>query len=100
MAYAAVQDDVPPIAWALVAVNLFWVIAYDTEYAMVGRDDDVRIGIRTSASRSAASTSPPWRCGYAVYLAGMAWAGPLAADGAVYYGALAVALVIAIPSQR
>ena len=49
MAFAAVQDRVPPLAWALLAGNLFWVLAYDTEYAMVDRDDDLRIGIRTSA---------------------------------------------------
>jgi 4-hydroxybenzoate polyprenyltransferase len=49
MAYAAVQDRVPAFAWLLLALNLFWVVAYDTEYAMVDRDDDVKIGIRTSA---------------------------------------------------
>jgi 4-hydroxybenzoate polyprenyltransferase len=45
----ALADAVPPVAWALLLSNLFWVLAYDTEYAMVDRDDDVRIGIRTSA---------------------------------------------------
>jgi 4-hydroxybenzoate polyprenyltransferase len=49
MAFAAVQGNVPPLAWLLVAGNLFWVLAYDTEYAMVDRDDDLKIGIRTSA---------------------------------------------------
>jgi 4-hydroxybenzoate polyprenyltransferase len=49
MAFAAVQGQVPPLAWALLVGNLFWVLAYDTEYAMVDRDDDLRIGIKTSA---------------------------------------------------
>ncbi len=49
MAFAAVQSRVPLLAWALLAGNLFWVLAYDTEYAMVDRDDDLRIGIQTSA---------------------------------------------------
>ena len=60
MAFAAVQgagpaslsamaDSVPPVAWLLLLGNLFWVLAYDTEYAMVDRDDDLRIGIKTSA---------------------------------------------------
>ena len=49
MAFAAVQGQVPPLAWGLLLGNLFWVLAYDTEYAMVDRDDDLRIGIRTSA---------------------------------------------------
>jgi 4-hydroxybenzoate polyprenyltransferase len=59
MAFAAVQgqgllwtqawDAVPPMAWTLLFSNLFWVLAYDTEYAMVDRDDDLRIGMKTSA---------------------------------------------------
>ena len=49
MAFAAVQSRVPAIAWILLLGNLFWVIAYDTEYAMVDRDDDLKIGMKTSA---------------------------------------------------
>ncbi|QRR33716.1 4-hydroxybenzoate octaprenyltransferase [Hydrogenophaga sp. YM1] len=49
MAFAAVQGAVPPLAWVLLLGNLFWVLAYDTEYAMVDRDDDLRIGMKTSA---------------------------------------------------
>ena len=49
MAFAAVQSRVPMLAWVLLLGNLFWVIAYDTEYAMVDRDDDLKIGMKTSA---------------------------------------------------
>jgi 4-hydroxybenzoate polyprenyltransferase len=49
MAFAAVQNTVPPEAWLLLLGNIFWAIAYDTEYAMVDRDDDLKIGIKTSA---------------------------------------------------
>jgi 4-hydroxybenzoate polyprenyltransferase len=49
MAFAAVQDAIPVAAWLLLVANVFWAIAYDTEYAMVDRDDDLKIGIRTSA---------------------------------------------------
>jgi 4-hydroxybenzoate polyprenyltransferase len=49
MAFASVTGEVPRIAWALLLGNLFWVLAYDTEYAMVDRDDDLRIGMKTSA---------------------------------------------------
>ena len=49
MAFAAVQGAVPTLAWVLLLGNLFWVLAYDTEYAMVDRDDDLRIGMKTSA---------------------------------------------------
>lgn len=49
MAFAAIQDQVPVVAWYLMLANIFWAIAYDTEYAMVDRDDDVKIGIHSSA---------------------------------------------------
>ena len=49
MAFAAVQDQVPVLAWVLLLSNVFWSVAYDTEYAMVDRDDDLKIGIKTSA---------------------------------------------------
>jgi 4-hydroxybenzoate polyprenyltransferase len=49
MAYAAVQSQLPGECWALFAANLFYAFAYDTEYAMVDRDDDARLGLRTAA---------------------------------------------------
>ena len=49
MAFAAVQGEVPAIGWWLFLANNFWVVAYDTEYAMVDRDDDLRVGIKSSA---------------------------------------------------
>ena len=49
MAFAAHNEAVPPLAWAMLAANVFWSLAYDTEYAMVDRDDDIKIGIRSSA---------------------------------------------------
>ncbi len=49
MAFAAVQNAIPASAWILLGANILWAIAYDTEYAMVDRDDDLKIGIKTSA---------------------------------------------------
>lgn len=49
MAFAATQGTVPATAWWLLVANIFWAVAYDTEYAMVDRDDDLKIGIKTSA---------------------------------------------------
>ncbi|HWS74521.1 MAG TPA: 4-hydroxybenzoate octaprenyltransferase [Quisquiliibacterium sp.] len=49
MAFAAVLGELPASAWVMLAANVFWALAYDTEYAMVDRDDDLRIGIRTAA---------------------------------------------------
>ena len=49
MAFAALTNHIPTVAWILLAANIFWAIAYDTEYAMVDRDDDLKIGIKSSA---------------------------------------------------
>lgn len=73
MAYAAVRAEVPWQAWALLLGNLFWVIAYDTEYAMVDRDDDLKIGIRTSAITLGRHDVPAIMVSYALYLAIWTW---------------------------
>lgn len=49
MAFAAINNNVPALAWWLLLANVFWAIAYDTEYAMVDREDDIKIGIQSSA---------------------------------------------------
>jgi 4-hydroxybenzoate polyprenyltransferase len=96
MAYAAVRDHVPPLAWTLLAINLFWVVAYDTEYAMVDRADDAKIGIRTSALTFGRADVIAVGISYAIYLAGMVFIGRVYALGAIYYAALAIALLIAV----
>ena len=73
MAFSAVQGQVPWLAWALLASNLFWVLAYDTEYAMVDRDDDLRIGMKTSAITLGRADVPAIMLFYAVYLLSWAW---------------------------
>ena len=75
MAFAAVQSQVPLLAWVLLLGNLFWVLAYDTEYAMVDRDDDLKIGMKTSAiTLGSADVAVVMAC-YAAYLA--IWGGVL-----------------------
>ena len=49
MCFAAFQGSIPAVAWLLLIANIFWAIAYDTEYAMVDRDDDLRLGVKSSA---------------------------------------------------
>lgn len=49
MAFAAVQNEVPPLAWLIFTANVFWTLAYDTIYAMADKEDDLKIGIQTSA---------------------------------------------------
>jgi len=72
MAFAAVQGSVPPLAWGLLVGNLFWVLAYDTEYAMVDRDDDLKIGMKTSAITLGRWDVLAIACFYAAYL--LVWA--------------------------
>jgi 4-hydroxybenzoate polyprenyltransferase len=95
MAYAAAQGDVPAFAWALLAINLFWVVAYDTEYAMVDRDDDLAIGIRTSAITFGRFDVIAVAACYAVYVVGMAWVGVDRSLGPVYFAGVAAAAAIA-----
>lgn len=76
MAFAAVRGEVPPLAWLLLLGNLFWVLAYDTEYAMVDRDDDLRIGIKTSAITLGRADVPVVMACYAASIA--VWAGVMA----------------------
>jgi 4-hydroxybenzoate polyprenyltransferase len=64
-----VQSRVPPLAWALLLGNLFWVLAYDTEYAMVDRDDDLRIGMKTSAITFGRADLAIVMASYGAYLA-------------------------------
>ncbi|CAM8669670.1 UbiA 4-hydroxybenzoate polyprenyltransferase and related prenyltransferases [Comamonadaceae bacterium] len=73
MAYAAVRGDIPWQAWALLVGNLFWVLAYDTEYAMVDRDDDLRIGMKTSAITLGRWDVPGVMAFYVAYLALWSW---------------------------
>ncbi len=79
MSWAGVWHAVPPMAWGLLLSNLFWVLAYDTEYAMVDRDDDVRIGMKTSAITLGDRDVPMVMGFYAIYL--ISWAGWLSAQG-------------------
>jgi len=96
MAYAAVYDAVPPVAWWLLFFNLFWVIAYDTEYAMVDRDDDLRLGLRTSAIAFGRFDVRAVMLCYAVYLAGMTAVGVWQTMGVAYFVGLACALACAV----
>ena len=73
LSFEGVWNAVPPLAWGLLLVNLFWVLAYDTEYAMVDRNDDLRIGMKTSAITLGRYDVPAVMGFYAVYLLGNLW---------------------------
>jgi 4-hydroxybenzoate polyprenyltransferase len=81
---AAIGDAVPPHAWGLLIGNLFWVLAYDTEYAMVDRDDDLRIGMKTSAITLGRLDVPAVMVFYALHLGIWAWLGWRLGLGGLY----------------
>jgi len=96
MAFAAVQGTVPMEAWLMLAANVAWAVAYDTEYAMVDKPDDLKLGLRTSAI-----TFGQWAIAmvglcYAVTLAGFLVAGMLLGYGLFFNAGLTVAGGIAL----
>jgi 4-hydroxybenzoate polyprenyltransferase len=95
MAFAAVRGQTPALAWWLLLGNLFWVLAYDTEYAMVDRDDDLKIGIQTSAITLGRYDVPGVMLFYAVFLASWAVLGVGAGRGALYLAGIGAAAGIA-----
>jgi 4-hydroxybenzoate polyprenyltransferase len=95
MAFAAILSQVPPIAWALLGANIFWTIAYDTEYAMVDREDDLRIGMRTSAILFGRYDVAAVMACYALFVASMAAIGEWMSAGAFYFAGVAVAAALA-----
>lgn len=91
MAYAAQLGEVPAQAWWLLLANVFWAVAYDTEYAMVDRNDDLKIGIKTSAITFGRFDVAAVMLCYAATLALIAWVGSTYALGWPFYSALAIA---------
>ena len=95
MAFAAVTGEVPLLAWALLLGNLFWVLAYDTEYAMVDRDDDLKIGMKTSAITLGRFDVAFVMVSYGVYLTVWAWALASPARSTLSLAAIAMAIALA-----
>jgi 4-hydroxybenzoate polyprenyltransferase len=96
MAFTAIYGSVPPLGWTMFAANLFWVIAYDTEYAMVDRDDDRRLGLRTSALTFGRFDVLAVACCYAIYFGGLAWVGRVLRLGTWFWVGCAIAVALAV----
>jgi 4-hydroxybenzoate polyprenyltransferase len=96
MAFAAVEGRVPAVAWVMLAANVTWAVAYDTEYAMVDRDDDLRIGIRTAAITFGRYDVFAVMVCYAVTLALLWVVGAMAGLGFAWSIGLIVAALIAL----
>lgn len=100
MSYAALWGEVPLEAWLLLAANVFWAIAYDTEYAMVDREDDLKIGIKTSAITFGRHDLTAIAICYAMALGLLAWVGWSRGIAWPYYLGLGVAAAIALYHLR
>ena len=96
MAYAAQLGMIPTVAWALLLANVFWAMAYDTEYAMVDRPDDLKIGIKTSAITFGRFDVPAVMCCYACTLALIGWVGYQVHASWAFYAGLGGALALAV----
>ena len=96
MAFAATQGAVPALAWWLLIGNLFWVLAYDTEYAMVDRDDDLKIGIQTSAITLGRFDVAGVMLFYGVFIAIWGVLGAQLGFGWAYFAGLIAAAAIAL----
>lgn len=96
MSYAALWGEVPMEAWILLVANTFWAIAYDTQYAMVDREDDLKIGIKTSAITFGRFDLAAIAVCYGLTLALLAWVGLQRNMGIVFYGGLITAAAIAL----
>ena len=94
MAFAAVNNYTPPLAWILLATNVFWSMAYDTEYAMVDRDDDLKIGIKSSAIFFGKYDVIAVMVCYAIMLGLLVYVGKLMGFGKYYFIGLAAALLL------
>ena len=96
MAFAATTNAAPPLCWVLLLANIFWAIAYDTEYAMVDRDDDIHLGIKTSAITFGRFDVEMVMLSYGITLALLALAGRMASLGLGWWMGLIAAGLIAI----
>ena len=95
MAFAAQLNSVPLVAWLLLIANVFWAIAYDTEYAMVDRDDDIHLGVHSSALFFGKYDVVAVMACYATTLLLLAAIGQIAGLGLIYYSGLLAAGSIA-----
>ena len=90
MAFAAFQNDIPLEAWMMLLANVFWAVAYDTEYAMVDRPDDLKIGIKTSAITFGRFDVAAVVACYAATLLILGWVGLATGAGAIFLAGLVV----------
>jgi 4-hydroxybenzoate polyprenyltransferase len=100
MAYAAQTGSVPGIAWVLMIANMFWSVAYDTEYAMVDRNDDMRLGLKSSAILLGRYDVAGVLTSQGLFLTVMLAVGLWHSMGLVYYVSLSIALALVMQQYK
>jgi len=99
MAFAAVTGTVPMLAWVIFIANVFWSVAYDTAYAMVDREDDIKVGVKSTAILFGRYDRFMIAVFHALCLGMLYWAGIMANLGIVYFVGLVIALSLAVWQQ-
>ena len=94
MAFAAIRGEVPPLAWVLYVANIFWTTGYDTWYAMVDREDDLRAGAKSTAILFGDLDLVALGVLYALFFAGLGLIGRQVGLGGAYWAGLGVALAL------
>ena len=94
MAFAAITEHVPALAWWLVLANLFWVVGYDTAYAMADKPDDIKLGIKTSAITFGRFDAEAVMVCHVLFLIGMGWIGHSLQRQLFWYLGLGIAAIL------
>jgi 4-hydroxybenzoate polyprenyltransferase len=100
MAFAAQTGGIPPVGWALFAANVCWAVAYDTAYAMVDRDDDHKVGVKSTAILFGRHDRAMVFLFHVVTLSLLAYSGALAGLGLRYYAGLVAAFGFVLYQQH
>ncbi|MFQ6023173.1 MAG: 4-hydroxybenzoate octaprenyltransferase [Acidiferrobacterales bacterium] len=100
MGFAAQTNTVPAVAWVMFSANVFWAVAYDTEYSMVDRDDDIRIGMKSTAILFGTYDRLMIAVAHALTLGLLVVTGVLAGLGTLYYAGLVFAAGLAVYQQQ
>ena len=99
MAFAAVTGTVPMLAWVIFLANVFWSVAYDTAYAMVDREDDIKVGVKSTAILFGRYDRFMIAVFHILCLGLLYWAGVMAHLGIIYFVGLLIALSLAVWQQ-
>jgi len=99
MAFTALRGDVPPVAWVLFAATVIWALIYDTEYAMVDREDDLKIGVKSTAILFGELDRLIIGLLQIVMLGLLLWVGWLTGRGGLYLAGLGIAALLAVRQQ-